>query len=150
MNDAVLPRATHYHRIPVRLLNGFLRGLNSLGIGRIKLDESLLLARATKETGLSDFGDMRFREPLRVLLRSLETESDLNPVGRFLNRANIMRLLKHRLYVEDLLQRHPEILERSIPDPVVIVGLARSGTTRLHRRAVRADRAAGGASSHRA
>lgn len=133
MNDAVLPRATHYHRIPVRLLNGLLRGLNSLGIGRIKLDESLLLARATEETGLSDFGDMHFREPLRVLLRSLETESDLNPVGRFLNRANIMRLLKHRLYVEDLLQRHPEILERSIPDPVVIVGLARSGTTRLHR-----------------
>ncbi|MEH6586223.1 MAG: sulfotransferase [Halioglobus sp.] len=133
MNDAVLPRATHYHRMPVRLLNGFLRGLNSLGIGRIKLEESILLARATEETGLSDFGDKRFREPLRVLLRSLETESDLNPVGRFLNRANIMRLLKHRLYVEDLLKRHPEILERGIPDPVVIVGLARSGTTRLHR-----------------
>ena len=38
-----------------------------------------------------------------------------------------------RLMVEDLLQKHPEILERRLAPPVVIVGLARSGTTRLHR-----------------
>jgi hypothetical protein len=133
MSDAALPRATHFHRKPIRLLNGLLRGLNALGVARISLDENTLLAKAQKETGLSNFGDERFVEPMRVLLQSLETESDLNPVGRFLNRANILRLLKHRLYVEDLLKRHPEILERTMPDPVVIVGLARSGTTRLHR-----------------
>jgi hypothetical protein len=50
-----------------------------------------------------------------------------------MNRANILRLLKSRLYAQDLLTRHPEILQREIPDPVVIVGLGRSGTTRLHR-----------------
>ncbi len=45
----------------------------------------------------------------------------------------MLRLLKHRLYAHDLLTRHPEILERRIPDPVVVLGLGRSGTTRLHR-----------------
>ena len=35
--------------------------------------------------------------------------------------------------MQDLLRRHPEILRRTMPDPIVVVGLARSGTTRLHR-----------------
>jgi hypothetical protein len=72
-------------------------------------------------------------EPLRILLRSLEYEADLNPLGRYLTRISLLRLLKHRLWAEDLFQRHPEILQREIKAPVVIVGLARSGTTRLHR-----------------
>ena len=33
-----------------------------------------------------------------------------------MNRANILRILKHRLYVQNLLQRHPEILQRSLAD----------------------------------
>ena len=74
-----------------------------------------------------------FLQPMELLIRSLQEEADLNPLGRFMNRTNILRLLKHRLYVQDLVKRHPEILERTIPDPVVVVGLARSGTTRLHR-----------------
>ncbi len=133
MNDEVLPKATHFHRKPIRLLNGLLGGLNALGVGRISLDEASLLAKAKADTGLSNFGDHRFMEPMRILLHSLENEADLNPTGRFLNRANVLRLLKHRLYAADLLRRHPEILEPTMPDPVVIVGLARSGTTRLHR-----------------
>jgi len=133
MSDKALPKSTHFHRIPVRLLNGVWRALNALGIAAIKLDEETLIAAARRETGLENFGDEGFMEPMRILLQSLTSEADLNPAGRFLNRANILRLLKNRLYVEDLLKRHPEILERQIPDPVVIVGLARSGTTRLHR-----------------
>lgn len=104
-----------------------------MGLARISLEENNLIATAREKTGLSDFGDERFFEPMRLLLRALESEAELNPVGRFMNRASIVRILKHRLYVQDLLTRHPEILERELPDPVVVVGLARSGTTRLHR-----------------
>lgn len=92
-----------------------------------------LLAQACKDTGLADFGDPSFLEPLRILVESYQTEADLNPVGRYLARTNILRLLKGRLYAEDLIARHPEILTVDLGDPVVIVGLARSGTTRLHR-----------------
>jgi len=125
--------ATDYHRVTMRLLNTALRGANALGLARIGLDQDGLLARAKQETGLGDFGDDSFLQPMQLLLQALREEADLNPVGRFMNQANILRILKHRLYVQDLLTRHPEILDRSIPDPVVIVGLARSGTTRLHR-----------------
>ena len=133
MSNHALLKATQYHRTPIRLLNGVLRGANAIGLARISLDGSEMLEKARKETGLSDFGGETFLEPMQVLIQSLEQEADLNPLGRFMNRANILRLLKGRLYAQDLLKRHPEILEREIPDPVVIVGLGRSGTTRLHR-----------------
>jgi hypothetical protein len=41
------------------------------------------------------------------------------------------RYAANRLLVEDLLRRHPEILEIPIHRPVIVVGLPRSGTTHL-------------------
>jgi hypothetical protein len=126
-------KATNYHRTPMRILNTVLRGANALGLARISLDPDALMAQVRKETGLNDFGGEGFLEPMHLMIRALEEEADLNPVGRFMNRVNILRLLKGRLYAQDLLIRHPEILEREFPDPIVIIGLGRSGTTRLHR-----------------
>ncbi len=128
-----LPPAKAYHRRPMRALNAVLRALNGLGLARIALDEDSLIRSARKQTGLNSFGDEAFLVPMRVLLNSLEEEADLNPLGRFLTAQSILRILKHRLLLEDLLKRNPEILQREIAPPVVIVGLARSGTTRLHR-----------------
>jgi hypothetical protein len=125
--------ASDYHRTPIRVTNSLLRMANSLGLARMELKPDQLLDLARQETKLTDFGDEGFLHPMGLLIQSLNEEADLNPLGRFMNRANILRILKHRLYVQDLLKRHPEILNRSMPDPVVIVGLARSGTTRLHR-----------------
>ncbi len=122
-----------YHRRPMRLANAVLRASSKLGISRFELDADRLIAQARRDAELEDFGDERFMEPLRLLVSCLEEEADLNPLGRYINRANILRILKHRLQAQDLITRHPEILDRQFPDPVVIVGLARSGTTRLHR-----------------
>jgi hypothetical protein len=117
----------------MRILNTTLRGANALGLAKINLNPDALVATAKKETGLKDFGDEGFLEPMHLMIRALEEEADLNPVGRFMNRANILRLLKGRLYAQELLTRHPEILEREFLDPIAVVGLGRSGTTRLHR-----------------
>ncbi len=133
MSDGRQLRATDYHRAPLRALNTVLRGASALGLAKFALDRDTLVATARKATGLRDFGDDSFFDPMQRLIGALEEEADLNPVGRFMNRTNILRLLKHRLYAQDLLTRHPEILKRHIPDPVVVVGLGRSGTTRLHR-----------------
>ncbi len=135
-----LPPAKAYHRRPMRALNGVLRVLNGMGLVRVELDEQSLMRSARKQTGLEEFGDEYFLTPMRVLLNSLEEEADLNPLGRFLTRQSILRILKHRLLVEDLLKREPQILEREIAPPVVVVGLARSGTTRLHRLLAADDR----------
>jgi hypothetical protein len=133
IQGSTLPKATDYHRRPMRLFNAALRAVRPLGLARFDLDPANLLATARRETGLEDFGDDAFIEPMTLLVRSLEEEAELNPIGRFMARANCLRILKHRLYVQDLVQKHPEILERELGDPVVVVGLARSGTTRLHR-----------------
>ncbi|MDZ7784541.1 MAG: sulfotransferase [Halioglobus sp.] len=132
MSDAPKLRAIDYQRRPIRLLNGMLRGANRVGLARVSLDTQTLLDDARRQTGLDDFGDDRFLEPLEVLVRSTR-DAALNPIGRLLAKTNIARLLRGRLQAQELWRRHPEILERDMPDPVVIVGLARSGTTRLHR-----------------
>lgn len=125
--------STDYHRVPMRVANAVLRCASAAGLARFPMEADALLRDARRATGLTDFGDESFLDPMRRLITALEAEADLNPMGRFMNRTNILRLLKHRLYAQDLLRRHPEILARNIPDPIVVVGLGRSGTTRLHR-----------------
>ncbi len=128
-----LPPATAYHRLPLRVVNALLRAGNAIGVGKIAFDPDVLMAKASRDTGLIDFGDERFLEPFRCLCDALNREARLNPTGKLLTRISIMRLLRHRLLAEQLFKQHPEILERDIRAPVVVVGLARSGTTRLHR-----------------
>jgi hypothetical protein len=98
----------------------------------VKLDEKDLLATARKKTGLDEFGDESFREPLRVLLNALETEANLSAFGRFAARRFILQLLSTRLLIQDLVHHHPEILEERIEKPIIIAGLPRTGTTHLH------------------
>jgi len=133
MKHTTLPPATSYHRMPIRIADSLLRILEPLGIGKADLSEHGLIEAARKATGLEFFGDESFRVPMRILLKAIEEEADLNPVGRHLTRQALVRILKHRLLAQDLFDRHPEIQAREIAPPVVIVGLARSGTTRLHR-----------------
>ncbi len=46
---------------------------------------------------------------------------------------NIVRLLVNRLRYEADVVRHPEILDEDVSDPIVVLGLPRSGTTKLQR-----------------
>lgn len=125
--------STRCHPLPIKAFNLVSRALNRIGLGRVSLDEAELLQLAQRQTGLSDFGDMAFLEPLRVLLRALETEAGLNPFGRLHARSGIVDSLKNRLRAEACLRAHPEIRQRPIVAPIIIVGPVRSGTTRLHR-----------------
>jgi hypothetical protein len=85
------------------------------------------------QTGLEDFGDPWFEKPLEVLSEALEAEAGLNNVGMFGAHGQLRKVLKERLYTQAWFDRHPEILERSLARPIVVVGPMRSGTTRLHR-----------------
>jgi hypothetical protein len=97
------------------------------------LELESLLAEAERRTGLHEFGDSAFREPLERLLRSLREEAALNEVGRAIQFERNVGLLVNRLRTEDSYRRHPEIADERIERPLVIVGLARTGTTMLHR-----------------
>ena len=99
--------------------------------GLVPLDEASLLAQATANTGLEDFGEESWREPFRVLLDAIEREADLNLVGRLFTRSDMLIHLEGRLRVIDWIARHPEVESERVDAPVVITGLARSGTTIL-------------------
>lgn len=97
------------------------------------LDKEHLLAEAVKRSGLDDFGDPWFLEPFEHLLDAIKREANLNAAGDFSAMLYFDQVLMHRLLSEWWFKRHPEILERPLKRPVVIVGPMRSGTTRLHR-----------------
>lgn len=87
---------------------------------------------ACAETGLDDFGDGWFREPLALVLRCLDEEAGLSPFGRVSAHAQMVGHLRNRLRVEHLVARHPEVLDVAIARPIFIVGQPRTGTTHLH------------------
>ncbi|PEQ12622.1 sulfotransferase [Novosphingobium sp. PC22D] len=107
---------------------------------RPEFDADAICRTMREETGLDDFGDEWFREPLDVLAASLRDEAKLNAVGKFGAIGQIRKVLKERLYAQHWFDAHPEILERSLARPIVVVGPMRSGTTRLHRLLAADDR----------
>lgn len=92
-----------------------------------------LLAAAVQATGLDDYGDMAFVEGLQVFLDDLHHEARLSERGAMAQYHDIVRLLSNRLGFERDLKRHPEILDEPIARPIVIIGLPRTGSTKLHR-----------------
>lgn len=123
--------------LTVRVMNQAGAALRTLGVPLGRLDADVLMAAACKETGLDDFGDDEIggptlRDPLSRLVRSLEEEARLTPLGRFIAAGELKRYLSDRLQLIDWHARHPEIADGEIRSPIFIVGQARSGTTILH------------------
>jgi len=98
----------------------------------IKLDESTLLDKACKATGLKDFGSDDFLIPLRILLKDIEKYDHITPLGRISIASIFHQQLCSRLCIEDRLKHEPEILQQQVNKPVLIAGLPRTGTTHLH------------------
>jgi len=88
---------------------------------------------AQKATGLSDFGKDFWEKPLEVMLKSLNDEAGLHPIGRFITRQRIINLLSVRLRAEHYFKSYPEILEQELYPCMLIIGLQRTGTTKLQR-----------------
>lgn len=108
-------------------------GLNAIGDPAwIALDEPSLLDEARARTGLENFGGEEFREPLRRLLDSIETERSLHFIGRAIARDDILNLLENRLRIADARTRNPEIDRVEIRRPIFVTGLPRTGTSILH------------------
>jgi hypothetical protein len=98
------------------------------------LDVAAIEARALRGAAPTAFGsDESWREPFAMLVRSLREEADLNPLGHAIAHGWIVMLLRARIRAVSLWRAHPEILERSLAAPIVILGQMRSGTTRLQR-----------------
>ena len=97
------------------------------------LDVDELLAAARAKTGLDDYGDDWFVEPLRVLTSALATEAKLSEMGLAMTQQRLTALLADRLRLRKYQADHPEILEQEVVVATEICGLPRTGSTLLHR-----------------
>jgi hypothetical protein len=90
-----------------------------------------LMAQASEQTGLADFGAPTFRVGLDQLLNSLEVDARLTEAGRAAVRPMLLRRLVNRLQIEDWFRAHPQAAAAPLVGPVSITGLPRTGTTAL-------------------
>ncbi len=91
-----------------------------------------VLEEAANRSGLWDWGDMAFTEPLRLFTESARRSGALNAVGRDVLHKVVIRHLRNRLALEAFVKAHPEIRVAPVLRPVFITGLPRTGTTLLH------------------
>src|SRR5262245_55310623 len=97
------------------------------------LESEALCTRARRRAGLEDFGDPPLEPALSTLLKSLDTEADLHPIGRFLMRGHLLEILETRLRLTQAWKgRLEELAASPIQRPVFITGMPRSGSTFLH------------------
>ncbi len=90
-----------------------------------------LVAAATAQTGLEDFGEDSFREGLEILVRSLRDEARLNETGEAVIYPRLVGHLVNRLQIEDWYRQCPEIEDVQIVAPLFGLSLPRTGSTAL-------------------
>ncbi len=92
-----------------------------------------LMSEAVAESGLEDFGDTWIQPHLDRLLSELDTTANLSAQGCAVMTERFRRLLITRLRFQQQLLKFPEINKETVESPVIIIGLPRTGTTKLHR-----------------
>jgi len=98
----------------------------------VEFDIERMLAQAVAEAGVGDLDDVDgFGGRLAAHVAAIEGDEGLTQLTRSSLRQRVVRLLRNRLSLTDLLKRYPEIEEIPIDKPLIVVGMPRSGTTHL-------------------
>ena len=91
-----------------------------------------LVEQACLLSGLTDFGDVPYLEPLDVLVYSLNHDAHVEGVTRERAVEMLTGVLVKRLRLVEDRKRHSEIAAEVVRAPIFIVGQPRSGSTHLH------------------
>ncbi len=92
-----------------------------------------MLAEAIEQAGVGDDLDDTdgFSDRLAAHVAAIEADHGLTQLTRSALRQRVVRLLRNRLSLTELLKRYPEIESIEIETPFIVVGMPRSGTTHL-------------------
>ena len=96
-------------------------------------DLDCVLGAAREEAGLEDFGDTGFTQALAKVLECARRDLRFSEAGFTAFQANIRRWLVNRLRYVDEVKANPAILEEDVSDPIIVLGMPRSGTTKMQR-----------------
>ena len=97
----------------------------------VSFTQDAILSAASAQTGLSDFGADDFSARLDIWCQAIEEDSNASSITRVNLFQMMVRYAATRLRIEDLVKRHPQILDIVIDRPIIVAGLPRSGTTHL-------------------
>jgi len=98
----------------------------------VTLDIEGMRQEAVAKAGADDLADSDgFMTRLQAHVAAIEGDTGLRQLTRNTLRARIVRLLRNRLSMNDLIERYPEITSIPIERPLIVVGMPRSGTTHL-------------------
>lgn len=89
--------------------------------------------QASQITGLDDFGDRDYVEPLKLLLSDYDQHSRFSESGAMFAGGAIVGMLIARLFAFQGFKAHPQFAADPIDKPIIILGLPRTGSTSLHR-----------------
>ena len=128
-----LTRYTPYRPRALKIANAIIYLWDQLFGRALTLDADKLAEKACRKTGLSDFGDETFREPLRIICEITRNGSPMSIWGRFYCAQDISQRLINLLQIQADIKANPEILKSEVRRPIFILGLYRTGTTLLHR-----------------
>ncbi|MDT5219658.1 MAG: hypothetical protein QOF15_1763 [Mycobacterium sp.] len=101
----------------------------------VDLDIEKMLAEAWGQTGLAGDADLDntdgFLDRLTAHVDAIEADDGLRQLTRSSLRQRVVRLLRNRMSLSELIGRFPEIESIPIDKPFIVVGMPRSGTTHL-------------------
>lgn len=96
-------------------------------------DAEQFMQQARDVSGLSDYGDESFVKPFRMFLDCVARDTNFHAQGLKEFKTETVRNLVNRLRFQNDLKRHPEILDEDVSDPIIVLGMPRSGTTKTLR-----------------
>jgi len=101
----------------------------------VELDIDQMLAEAREQSDLGGEADLDdtdgFGDRLTTHVAAIEADAGLTQLTRASLRQRVVRLLRNRLSLVELIKRYPEIESIPIERPFIVVGMPRSGTTHL-------------------
>ncbi len=99
----------------------------------VPIDAGDLLDTATVGLGglpAGDLGDPRWQERFEALVGAVDA-APMHVVGRLMTKQELLRSLRTRLLITELIDTVPAIRDQPVAAPVIITGPARSGTSIL-------------------
>ena len=117
------------YRLRVRMLDRVAKVLDAVSSAGTIDDVDGILETARRRTGLSDFGDPSFHEPMRRIVEAASTNHGFTPLARVMQRQAWNQAAQNRLRLTEYIRTHPHVLDIPIERPIFVLGFPRTGTT---------------------